>query len=203
MPAARRRDPTERFAWHPEPDLLGYVHPATRRSLEHLGTDAWATALDFLYDETTRRPCDPAYAPEGAHTAFADGFPLLVTSEGSLEALNLALEVVGAAPVPMSRFRPNLVLSGAPEGAEDRCRGLLVGEDVRLDLVKPCDRCVVTTIDQASGVRTGPEPLATLGRVRRNPRTKGAWFGQNAVPRLPGGAAARLRVGAACRLVEG
>jgi uncharacterized protein YcbX len=146
------------------------------------------------------RPCDPAYAPPGSHTAFADGFPLLVTSEGSLEELNAAL----AEPVPMGRFRPNLVLAGVPARAEDGHRRLVVlGEDggAELLLVKRCDRCVVTTVDQATGRKTGKEPLATLARLRRNVATGGAWFGQNAVPRLAAGRTdVRLRVGDACRL---
>ena len=104
-----------------------------------------------------------------------------MTSEGSLTALNVALLERGEAPVQMTRFRPNLVLADVAAGAEDRCRSLDLGRGVLLDLVKPCDRCVITTIDQASGERMGPEPLATLRRLRRNPRTGGAWFGQNAV----------------------
>lgn len=155
------------------------------------------------FDESQRRVCDEAYAPAGAHTAFADGFPLLVANEGSLAALNAALAEQGAPPVPMSRFRPNLVLGDAPAGAEDRYPGLLVGDAVRLDLVKPCDRCVVTTIDQASGRSMGQEPIRTLARIRRNPRTRGVWFGQNAVPRLADGATAVLRMGDVCRLIDG
>ena len=75
-----------------------------------------------------------------------------------------------------------------------------IGEALTLTLVKRCDRCVVTTIDQGSGVRTGKEPLATLKQIRRNPRTGGAWFGQNAVPGLAGKATAKLRVGDFCTL---
>jgi uncharacterized protein YcbX len=148
------------------------------------------------FPEAAIRPCDPDHAPPGSHTGFADGFPLLVTSEGSLAALNAAL----AAPVPMSRFRPNLVLADVAAGAEDRCGSILTEGGLALDLVKSCDRCVVTTIDQDRGVATGKEPLATLARLRRNPRTGGARFGQNAVPRLAAGATAVLRVGERCAL---
>jgi uncharacterized protein len=148
------------------------------------------------FPEAAIRPCDLDHAPPGSHTGFADGFPLLVTSEGSLEALNMAL----AEPVPMSRFRPNLVLAEVPAGAEDRCGSILTEGGLGLDLVKTCDRCVVTTIDQDRGVKTGKEPLATLARLRRNPRTGGAWFGQNAVPRLARGESARLRLGESCTL---
>lgn len=147
------------------------------------------------------RPCDPAYAASGSHTGFADGFPLLVTSEASLRGLNEALLEAGADPVPMDRFRPNLVLSGLPAGAEDACDELRLEGGITLRLVKPCDRCVVTTVDQETGVVVGREPLETLRRVRRNPRTGGAWFGQNAVPdTLP--PTPRLRLGGACTLIE-
>ncbi|HEX6015869.1 MAG TPA: MOSC domain-containing protein, partial [Geminicoccaceae bacterium] len=149
------------------------------------------------------RPCDPAYALAGSHTGFADGFPLLVTNEGSLAELNAALAKAGAEPVPMSRFRPNLVLAGAPAGAEDRCRAVELGGGASLALVKRCDRCVVTTIDQASGRKTGKEPLSTLAHIRRNARTGGAWFGQNAVPLLDGRVAVPLRVGDPCTLHHG
>ena len=107
----------------------------------------------------------------------------------------MALAAAGAQPVPMSRFRPNLVLGGMPAGAEDRRRTLQIGEAVALALVKRCDRCVVTTIDQGSGVKTGKEPMATLMQIRRNTRTGGAWFGQNAVPGLAGKATRIVRVG--------
>lgn len=151
------------------------------------------------FPEATLRPCDPSYAPPGSHTGFADGFPLLVTSEGSLAALNERLADAGAEPVSMARFRPNLVLDGVPAGAEDRAGRLATG-GIELRLVKRCDRCVVTTIDQATGTKTGKEPLATLARIRRNVATGGAWFGQNAVPMLSTGEAVTLEVGQACAL---
>lgn len=147
------------------------------------------------FDEQQRRPCDPAFAPEDSHTAFADGFPLLVVTGASLAALNDALAGRGAEPVPMSRFRPSIVVEGTAPGSEDGHRWLTLQGVAAVELVKPCDRCVVTTTDQESGVRTGPEPMATLKAVRRNPRTGGAWFGQNGVPHLPGGTAVRLHVG--------
>jgi uncharacterized protein YcbX len=153
------------------------------------------------FPERVVRRCDPAYAASGSHTGFADGFPLLVTSEASLRGLNEALLEAGADPVPMDRFRPNLVLAGVPAAVEDAYGVLKLEGDITLRLVKPCDRCVVTTVDQETGVVVGRQPLATLKRVRRNPRTGGAWFGQNAVPdTLP--PTPRLRVGGACTLME-
>lgn len=153
------------------------------------------------FPERSRRPCDPAWA-EGAHTAFADGFPVLVAGDGSLAELNDTLRGQGAEPVPMTRFRPNIVLEGLPPRAEDRHRRLDLAGGVGLDLVKPCDRCSITTIDQDSGVQADPaQPIAALRAIRRNPRSGGFSFAQNAVPVLPAGEAV-LRVGDPCRLSD-
>ena len=152
------------------------------------------------FPDDARRPCDPAYAPSGSHTGFPDGFPILVTSEASLAELNEALAERDQPPVLMSRFRPNIVLSELPKRAEDQAGRIRLGDGTELLLVKPCDRCVVTTVDQASGRRDGSEPLTTLGRIRRNPKTGGVHFGVNAVPGFEGGARP-VRVGAACSLL--
>lgn len=106
--------------------------------------------------------------------SFADGFPYLLISEASLGDLNGRL----AAPLPMNRFRPNFVVSGCEPFAEDGWRRIRIGS-IEFHLVKLCSRCVVTTVDQATGDR-GQEPLATLGKYRRQ---KGKiFFGQNLVP---------------------
>ncbi len=148
------------------------------------------------------RPCDPTYAPPGTHTAFADGFPVLITNEASLQELNSALIDRAEPPVPMTRFRPNIVVGGAPARAEDESDEITIAGRARLALVKRCDRCVVTTVDQATGEKAGKEPLATLTRIRRNERTGGAWFGQNAVPLLGPEARAELRVGDPCTFMR-
>lgn len=193
VPLADAGEPCEVEVWADRVSALA-PDPAADRALSGW-LDRPVRLVRFPEPET--RACSPEFAPPGSHTAFADGFPLLVTSEASLAELNAALAV----PVPMARFRPNLVIAGAPPRAEDRAAALELGGAGRLLLVKPCDRCVVTTVDQATGRRAGKEPLATLARLRRNPRTGGAWFGQNAVPELSAGTAPRLRAGAACRLV--
>lgn len=151
------------------------------------------------FPEVATRPCDPAYAPEGSHTAFADGFPLLIVSEGSLDALNAAIMERGGEPVPMERFRPNVVLTGLPPWAEDEARVVrpAAGGGAPLLLAKPCERCVVTTTDQVTGERMGPEPIATLRRLRAGGRIV---FGQNAVPALADGGTLRLAVGDAVAL---
>ncbi len=150
------------------------------------------------FPDAAVRACDPAYAPAGSRTAFADGFPLLVTTAASLDALNDAIRRRGGQPVPMSRFRPNVVVAGTAPGIEDRTGRLEVDGGLGLDLVKRCERCAVTTVDQATGARTGKEPLASLAASRTDMATGGVWFGQNAVPRLADGETATLAVGRAC-----
>ncbi|AXI81134.1 MOSC domain-containing protein [Peterkaempfera bronchialis] len=139
-------------------------------------------------DDPRRRPSDPEYAPGGT-VSMADGFPLLLTTTASLDALNAHIaadhpgDPVAGAPLPMARFRPNLVVDGTEPWAEDGWRRIRVGE-VAFRVVKPCTRCVVTTTDQETGVR-GAEPLRALGRHRRF--GKGLVFGQNLVPERPPG----------------
>lgn len=151
--------------------------------------DAWfaertglACALVHLPDDVVR-PVDPAYAEPGDRAAFSDGYPVLVATQASLAALNARLVARGEPAVSMARFRPNVVVAGdgAPF-AEDAWPGLAVGEVV-LRLAKPCARCVVTTIDQATGAR-GVEPLRTLAEFRR--RAGKVLFAQNALVRRGG-----------------
>jgi len=119
-------------------------------------------------DDPTRRPVDPRYSRPTDRVNYADGFPVSLANAASLAALNdLVLEAdPGHEPVPMTRFRANVVMSGAPAWIEDQWIGrrLRIGDAV-LRAVKPNDRCVVTTIDAETGEK-GLEPLRTLGRHR-------------------------------------
>jgi len=117
------------------------------------------------------------------HTGFADGYPILIISEESLQDLNSRLDE----PVLMNRFRPNLVVKGCEPFAEDTWNKIKIG-DVELAIVKPCARCVVTTIDKETLVQK-KEPLKTLAKYRNH--ELGAIFGQNVIP-LNGG---RLQLG--------
>ncbi|WP_329213963.1 MOSC domain-containing protein [Streptomyces sp. NBC_01485] len=159
----------------------------------HVGADVRLVHLD---DPATRRPVDPEYALPGETVTFADGFPLLVTTTASLDALNSLIAQGGLAaegPLPMDRFRPNLVLAGTDPWAEDGWSRLAVG-DVEFRVAKPCGRCVVTTTDQVTAAR-GKEPLSTLARHRRLDGR--LVFGQNLVPLSRG----TVRVGDPVRVV--
>ncbi|MBV6451204.1 MAG: putative protein YcbX [Anaerolineales bacterium] len=122
-----------------------------------------------------KRYVSPQYAVnEDDHTGFADGYPILLISEESLQDLNSRLE----SPLPMNRFRPNLVVRGCEPFAEDTWNRIQIG-DVKLAIVKPCARCEITTIDKETLERK-KEPLKTLGKYRKH--ALGAIFGQNVIP---------------------
>jgi uncharacterized protein YcbX len=126
--------------------------------------------------DTAARPISRTYALRDETVSFADGYPVLLTSLGSLADLNARL----ARPVPISRFRGNIVVEGAEGWAEDGWRVIRIGGAV-FRVVKPCDRCIVTTIDQATGLRPDrTEPLRTLGVFRHD--ENGIMFGQNLIP---------------------
>ncbi|MEM0952608.1 MAG: MOSC N-terminal beta barrel domain-containing protein [Pseudomonadota bacterium] len=135
-------------------------------------------------DERFPRPTDPAYSQPGDQVSFADSMPLLVTNRASLDALNARL---GDKAVGMDRFRPNLVLRGAEAFEEDVLHELRIGDAV-IELVLPCARCKVPTIDQTTGRVLSKEPVATLIATRRGASDdlKGIFFGQNALPRVLG-----------------
>ena len=130
--------------------------------------------------ETTRRASNPAYAGEGERlVGFADGYAYLATNLASLADLNTRLAARGHPPLPMNRFRPNIVVAGAPAYAEDGWGELRIGGAV-LRAAKPCGRCEVTTTDQSTGEVRGPEPLATLATYRTSEEF-GVMFGLNLV----------------------
>jgi uncharacterized protein len=142
-------------------------------------TDYFGRPARLVYlDDPTRRPVDPEYGRAGDVVSFADGYPLLLTSAGSLGELGGWLAADGERPVPMTRFRPSVVVAGAPPWAEDRWRRVRIGA-VPFRVAKPCGRCLVTTTDQVTGER-GRQPLKMLGRRRRFGQQ--LVFGQNLIP---------------------
>lgn len=127
------------------------------------------------FPEPNPRPVDPDFALSGNDvTSLSDGYPILVIGQASLDDLNARLPQ----PVGMERFRPNIVVANGQPYEEDHYRHFTIGR-VAMAGVKPCARCVMTTIDPATGHK-GKEPLQTL-HTYRNMGNK-ILFGQNVIP---------------------
>ncbi|MFI6937808.1 MOSC domain-containing protein [Streptomyces sp. NPDC050418] len=153
--------------------------------------------LVHLDEPGSRRPIDPEYAQPGETVSFADGYPLLLTTRSSLDALNSLIaqgDYADEGPLPMNRFRPNVVIEGTAPWAEDDFKRLAIGEAV-FRVARPCGRCVVTTTDQVTAQR-GKEPLRSLARHRRFGDQ--LVFGQNLIPETLG----TIRVGDPVRLLD-
>ena len=141
-------------------------------------------------DDATRR-VDPEYAGPNDQVGFADGFSFLLASCASLDDLNHRL----ASPLPMNRFRPNIVVSGGEAFQEDRWKRIRI-DGIAFAVVKPCARCVTTTVDQQTG-EASREPLRTLATFRNVPG-RGVMFGQNLIHDQSG----VLHVGAEVTVIE-
>lgn len=171
-----------------------------------------------LMPESTERHVNERFDSGEDIVSFADGYPLLLIGEGSLEEVNRRIEVNGDAlagrvpadRLPMNRFRPNLVVRGSEPFAEDGWARIRVGEAV-FRVVKPCARCVMTTVDQAKGEFDGKEPLKTMATFRLAkqvfPETYESYgqtanavlFGENLIPDNPG---VTIRVGDGVEVLE-
>jgi len=147
------------------------------------------------FDDSRPRKVNPDYAgTTKATTLYADGYPVLVISQASLDDLNARLAARDVAALPMDRFRPNVVIDGVDAYEEDHIDAIATGA-VTFKLVKPCTRCEITTTDQRTG-RRSHEPLHTLSTYRRDDRLAGIAFGMNAV--VSAGAGSSVSVGDAC-----
>ncbi|TAN71441.1 MAG: MOSC domain-containing protein [Methylobacter sp.] len=155
--------------WHDQCDARSVSTEADQWLSDFLKHDC---RLVYQPDEVTR-PVDPHYAHPTDKVAFSDGFPFLIISENSLTALNDEMQL----NLPMTRFRPNLVISGCPAYAEDSWREISINA-IDFRLPKPCSRCSVPTIDPETA-QTGKEPLVTLNRTRKWQNK--VYFGQNAL----------------------
>lgn len=140
-----------------------------------------------FFDRLATRIASPEWAGDGTPVTFSDGYQILITTTGSLRALNADLAAHGEGSVGMERFRPNIVIDCDEEWPEDRWATIEIG-GIRLDLVKPCARCIMTTQDQQTGSRDVPNPMPAMGRVRMSAdrRVPGPLFGWNVVPRGEG-----------------
>ncbi len=175
---------------HPETNILIPFEPKTKKlisvtvwddtvigQLVDNSVSKWFTNqlnLDcdlVVMPESTQRKLNPKYAVNNESVSFADGMPYLLIGQASLDDLNTKLQN----PVPMDRFRPNLVFSRGKAFEEDEWDKVKIGKSL-FKITKPCARCVMTTIDQKTGIK-GKEPLKTLAKYRTV--SNKVMFGQN------------------------
>ena len=144
---------------------------------KHLGGEFELASMD---QAIRRRETDEREAP--FDVSFADGYPILIATTDSLQALNDYVKEQGEAALPMSRFRPNIVIEGVQSWAEDSWKQIKIG-NVIIDCVKPCTRCIMTTLDPMNGESLGDISLKALTHLRRSAdkRLKGVLFGTNAI----------------------
>ncbi|MFI6098590.1 MOSC domain-containing protein [Lentzea sp. NPDC051213] len=162
--------------------------PVVLHTWHGFGVDQGDAAAAYFSDalgkpvRLVRTPPDLRRETTGETTGlvgYADGNALLVLSLSSLDGLNERIAERGGEPVPMDRFRPNVIVSGWPEPhTEDRVRRAVIG-DVELAYAKDCVRCAVPMVDQETGRKDGPEPIRSLATYRRDP-DGGVTFGMKA-----------------------
>lgn len=162
-------EPLEVEIWHDRCQARSISIEADQWFSDFLQCDC---RLVYHPDDSLRR-VDPNYANPSDQTAFSDGFPFLIVSDASLQLLNDAMQL----NLSMLRFRPNLVVSGCGEYAEDSWREIRIG-NIDFRLPKPCSRCSVPAIDPETAL-SDKEPLVTLNRLRK--WRNNVYFGQNAL----------------------
>lgn len=156
--------------WADEVEVIAAETEVSNWFADRLGI----TCRLVAFPEKHTRPVDPKYRLANESVSLADGYPILIIGRKSLDDLNARL----ASPVGMNRFRPNLIFDGGDAYEEDQWRTFRIGNSTLVG-VKPCGRCVLTTVDPATGVM-GKEPLLTLSRYRR--QNEKINFGQNVIP---------------------
>ena len=142
---------------------------------EHLKADC---VLVYM-PKDLRRQVDRRYANKGDITGFSDGFPILLTTTASLDDLNARLET----PVPMNRFRANVVVEGASDAFDEEKHDVVEVGSITMRMPKRCSRCPIITTDQRTG-EVSREPLRTLAKYRTSHRR--VYFGQNCIPDAEG-----------------
>jgi uncharacterized protein YcbX len=136
--------------------------------------------LARFHSEATRYASAKWTGDHAAPVMFADGYPLLLIGQSSLDHANQKIQAAGREPVPMNRFRPNLVIADCAPFEEDYSASLM-SDDIEIKPVKPCSRCTFTAVDQATGI-PGPNPLDILQSFRADPRLDGeVTFGMNCI----------------------
>ena len=161
---------TKAVVWDDTVDVLTYKKEINDWFSEQLKFNC---KLVYMPDETERK-VDTNYAKNNEANSFADGFPFLIIGQESLNLLNSKLEI----PLPMNRFRPNFVFTGGKPHDEDTWKKFKIN-DIIFKPVKPCARCVITTVNQDTAEQ-GVEPLKTLSTYRRTDNNK-VIFGMNLI----------------------
>ncbi|MEI9917294.1 MAG: MOSC N-terminal beta barrel domain-containing protein [Bacteroidota bacterium] len=174
IPSIMEGDPVRAKIWDDEVTVSEVSTKLSDWFSQHLGIKCRLVA----FPEENDRPVDVRYRVGDDHVSLADAYPLLVVGQRSLDDLNNRLEI----PLPMNRFRPSVVFTGGEPFEEDHWEKFTMN-NLRFAGVKLCKRCVLTTIDQATGQK-GIEPLVTLAKYRR--KDGGVYFGQNVIPIEPG-----------------
>lgn len=152
-----------------------------------------------FFDGQAQRTANAEWAGGDTPVTFSDGYQILVTTTGSLKALNADLSAHAEGGVGMERFRPNIVIDTDEAWAEDRWAAIEIA-GIRFDLVKPCARCIMTTQDQLTGSREVANPMPAMGRIRMSGdrRVPGPLFGWNVTPRGTG----RVTIGDQVKVIE-
>lgn len=152
-----------------------------------------------FFDDEAERTANAEWAGENTPVTFTDGYQILVTTTGSLKALNADLSAHAEGGVGMERFRPNIVIDTDEAWAEDRWAAIEIA-GIRFDLVKPCARCIMTTQDQLTGSREVANPMPAMGRIRMSGdrRVPGPLFGWNVTPHGTG----RVTIGDEVKIID-
>jgi len=161
--------PAKAKVWDDEVEVVEVSRASSDWFSEMLGANCKLVS----FPEKNGRPVNPEYKLNQEQVSLADGYPFLIIGEESLADLNTRLKQ----PLPMNRFRPNLVFSGGNAFEEDAWRNFRIGNN-RFVGVKPCSRCAITTVNQDTAEK-GIEPLATLSTYRK--RDGKVYFGQNVI----------------------
>lgn len=170
VPATARAKRRTVPIWHDLVEAIDVPGRGTELLSDYLGDNC---SLVFMPDDVVR-PVEAPYSQPGDRVGFADAYPVLLATRASLADLNGRLEH----PVPMNRFRPNVVIDGGSPFEEERFARARIGA-LTFRMPKRCSRCQVTTVDQATA-EVGKEPLRTLATYRTE--DKRVYFGQNAIP---------------------
>lgn len=174
IPQTFEGDPVRAKIWDDEVTVQEVSASHSQWFTKNLGINCKLVA----FPEQNERPIDARYRVGDDHVSLADAYPLLLVGQSSLDDLNDRL----TSPVPMNRFRPSVVFTGGDPFEEDTWSRFTIGS-LSFAGVKPCKRCVLITVDQATAAK-GTEPLATLSKYRK--KDNGVYFGQNTIPTTTG-----------------